>query len=192
MIFFKLFLTLSLTGAVHSATMNITGPHALAVPFFSGGSASINQLANGDTRIYHQVADGSIWEIVASGPFTKPALEAQTLLVPADEVHLNSPVVATSVDGSFADVHVFFFSPTLVVSEYIWTSGIGWTGGPSCTACLTTSGFTAASAQFLYAAENLAANAPSTLRVGFNGAEAPGSLSELNKVGGVWQLDLMS
>ncbi|KAJ7476737.1 hypothetical protein FB451DRAFT_1243864 [Mycena latifolia] len=190
MIFSKLFVTLSLLGPVLGAALNVTGPQPLAIPF-GGGSASIVQNLNGDTRIYHQTADGSIWEIGATGPFVKPTFEAQGLLVPAAEVLPGTPIVATSVDGNFADVHVFFFSPKLVVSEYIWT-GIGWTGGSTCTKCLTANGFVAASAQYLYATENNAATAASTLRVGFNGAGAPGSLTEANKVGGVWQLGVMN
>ncbi|KAJ7476757.1 hypothetical protein FB451DRAFT_247170 [Mycena latifolia] len=191
MIFSKLFVTLSLLGPVLGVVLNVTGPQPLAIPF-GGGSASIVQTPTSDTRIYHQNPDGSIWEISASGPFVKPAFEGQFLLVPAAEVLPGTPIVATSVDGNLADVHVFFFSPKLVVSEYIWTNGIGWTGGSTCTKCLTANGFVAASAQYLYAVENLAATAASTLRVGFNGAGAPGSLTEANKVGGVWQLGVMN
>ncbi|KAJ7132606.1 hypothetical protein C8R44DRAFT_871532 [Mycena epipterygia] len=187
MIFYKLFVTASLMSASLGAPLNITEPKPLAIPF-GGGSASINQMANGGTRIYHQVENGSIWEIAATGPFLgKPTFHAQGLLVPANEVLYGTPIASTSVDGNFEDDHVFFFSPELIVSEYIWT-GTEWIGGPSCTQCLTAQGFVAASAQYLYAAENLSAGAPSTLRVGFSSAGAPGSLTEANKVGGVWQL----
>ncbi|KAJ7164348.1 hypothetical protein C8R46DRAFT_1220852 [Mycena filopes] len=194
MLFPALLLTLALTGAALAVDTetNTTSLHALVSPF-SGQTATINQLANGDTRIYYTADDGGIWEIAARGPFNKPgSLESNTPLVPASEVHPCSPVVATSVDGAFTDVHLFFFSPKLVVSEYIWANAIGWSGGPGCAKCLTASGFVAESTTLLYAAENLAANAPSMLRVGFISPGAPGGLSELNKVNGTWQLGVMS
>ncbi|KAJ7469604.1 hypothetical protein FB451DRAFT_1368566 [Mycena latifolia] len=189
--FFTPFVALSLLSPVLGAVLNATRPQALAVPF-GGGSASIVQNPNGNTRIYHQAADGNIWEVGASGPFVRPAFEGQDLLIPASEVLPGTPIVATSVDGNFADIHVFFFSREMVVSEYFWTGGVGWFGGPNCTQCLTAQGFTAASTYYLYAAENNAAGAASTLRVGFSSAGAPGSLTEANKVGGVWQLGVMS
>ncbi|KAJ7150614.1 hypothetical protein C8R46DRAFT_1229548 [Mycena filopes] len=190
----RLLLTLALTGAALAVDTetNTTGPHPLITPF-SGQTATITQLASGDTRIYYTADDGGIWQIVAHGPFNKAgSFQGNTPLVPANEVHPCSPVVVTSVDGAFADVHVFFFSPKLVVSEYIWANGIGWSGGPGCAKCLTASGFIADSATLLYAAENLAPNAPSMLRVGFLSPGAPGGLSELNKVNGTWQLGVMS
>ncbi|KAJ7671174.1 hypothetical protein B0H17DRAFT_1141524 [Mycena rosella] len=144
-----------------------------------------------------------------SRPFLKPTFESDTLIVPADEVLPGTPIAATSVDGVFADASVSralrnldfintggpdpyillqIFSPKLVVSKYIWTNGIGFQGGPNCALCLTTSGFIAASGQYLYTAENTAAGAPSTL----NGAGAPGNPTEANKVAGVWQLGVMN
>ncbi|KAJ6462944.1 hypothetical protein C8R45DRAFT_1108012 [Mycena sanguinolenta] len=57
-------------------------------------SASINQVANGGTRIYHQVEDGSIWEIAATRPFFgQPTVSGQQLLVPANEVLYGTPIV---------------------------------------------------------------------------------------------------
>lgn len=98
--------TLALTGAALAVDTetNTTGPHPLITPF-SGQTATITQLASGDTRIYYTADDGGIWQIVAHGPFNKAgSFQGNTPLVPANEVHPCSPVVVTSVDGAFADV----------------------------------------------------------------------------------------
>jgi hypothetical protein len=96
---------------------------------------------------------------------------------------------------------VFFFSKNRVVSEYYWTSGTQWIGGSRCPAtpaagrmCLTTSGFVAATTQFLYAMENTVSGAPAKMRVGFNSAGTPGGLTEAAMVadGGTWQVSVLN
>jgi len=74
-----------------------------------------------------------------------------------------------------------------VLSEYIWTNAVGWSGGSSCAECLTSSGFVAAAgSEVLYAMGN---PATAELRVGFISAGAPGTISEAgHTVGGEWQL----
>jgi hypothetical protein len=70
-------------------------------------------------------------------------------------------------------------SPTNILSEYIWTNAIGWHGGPSCTNCITRSGFVVQPGnKVLYAIANDAAGSLATLRVGFVSAGAPTTISE--------------
>jgi hypothetical protein len=60
--------------------------------------------------------------------------------------------------------------------------------------CLTTSGFVAATTQFLYAMENTVSGAPAKIRVGFNSAGTPGGLTEAAMVtdGGTWQVSVLN
>ncbi|KAJ7766085.1 hypothetical protein B0H16DRAFT_1882934 [Mycena metata] len=135
------------------------------------------------------MSDGSIWETAVSNVFFKGGnvIRPDQLIVPASEALLGTPIAA--VHNAFTDVHVFFFSRNRVVSEYYWTSGTGWIGGGLCPAtpaagrmCVTTSGFVAATTQFLYAMENTASGAPAKMRVGFNSAGTPGGLTEATMV----------
>ncbi|KAJ7587588.1 hypothetical protein C8J56DRAFT_942163 [Mycena floridula] len=186
-------LALALSGcnviAINSAS-EITERKADAISFTAFGSVSAVQLTTGDTRIYHQKPDGSIWQVAVSGVFFQGKFASDGMIVPAGEALLGTPIAAT-VNGNYADVHLFFLSPNLIVSEYMWT-GTAWIGAANCPQCITGIGFLAATSQFLYAMENSVAGTPAKLRVGFNSAGTPGGLTEAAQVNGAWQLSILT
>ncbi|KAJ7587596.1 hypothetical protein C8J56DRAFT_1050831 [Mycena floridula] len=104
--------------------------------------------------------------------------------VKATKWQIRAPNVERSLNG-------FFFSPNLIVSEYMWT-GTAWIGASECPQCITGIGFLAATSQFLYAMENSVAGTPAKLRVGFNSAGTPGGLTEAAQVNGAWQLAILT
>ncbi|KAJ7587579.1 hypothetical protein C8J56DRAFT_942139 [Mycena floridula] len=173
-----------------NSTSEITERKADAIPFAAFGSVAAIQLSTGDTRIHHQKPDGSIWQAAVSGVFFQGKFAVDQMIVPAGEALLGTPIAST-VNGNYADVHLFFFSPSLIVSEYMWT-GTEWIGASKCPQCITSIGFLAATSQFLYAMENSITGAPAKLRVGFNSAGIPGGLTEAAQVNGVWQLAVMT
>lgn len=85
-------------------------------------------------------------------------------------------------------MRVYFLSPSNILSEYYFTIATGaFRGGPSCTECLTASGFVAVpGSQVFYAMED----ADGIVRVGFASAGAPaGTLSEAILIpGNRWQV----
>ncbi|KAJ7862077.1 hypothetical protein B0H13DRAFT_1638869, partial [Mycena leptocephala] len=139
--------------------------------------------AGGDTRLYFQAANNSIQQMAISGPFTSGHLYASRELVPANEVQANTLIAATTINGEdFQEVgfvHVFFISPSNVLSEYIFHPNTGWRGGPSCTECIDTSGYVVQPGnRVLYAMGNSEAGSLALLRVGFVSAGAPDGLTE--------------
>ncbi|KAJ7908911.1 hypothetical protein B0H13DRAFT_2015800 [Mycena leptocephala] len=116
-----------------------------------------------------------------SGPFTSGRLYAGDELVPANEVQANTLIAATTINGKISRrwVHVFFISPSNVLSEYIFRPSTGWRGGSSCTECIDTSGFIVQPGnRVLYAMGNTEAGSLALLRVGFVSAGAPDGLTE--------------
>lgn len=81
-----------------------------ATYFGTGATAMV--LANGDTRIYYQGADGAIYHTggvgsAAAGAKYRPGV----VLVPADKVRFNTPLAVVSFGGGFSEVH---YSPLAV------------------------------------------------------------------------------
>jgi hypothetical protein len=81
-------------------------------------------------------------------------------------------------------MRLYFFSPTDILSEFIWTNG-RWAGGPGCTICIDTYEFAVQpGSRVLYALQNEAAGSAAELRVGFMSTASV--LSEANYKDGQW------
>ncbi|KAJ7196388.1 hypothetical protein GGX14DRAFT_574960 [Mycena pura] len=204
MFLFQVFPVLLLCGHVYSGVAsksNRTHPiSADIVPVtFVGNVAPIQAPAfwtgalQGDTRIYYQNADGGIQATGISGPLTSGTFIFTQALVPASQVQGNTPIAAVTInEAAFQavrfrvhlahigmQVHVFFVSPSNILSEYIFSEATGWRGGPSCTDCIDVQGFVVQSGnRVLYAMANEEAGSLALLRVGFVSAGAPDTLSE--------------
>ncbi|KAJ7573247.1 hypothetical protein C8J56DRAFT_903875 [Mycena floridula] len=155
---------------------NIVERKADVLPSQAIGSVSSIQDTKGNAYIYHQEPDGR-----------------SQVFVPAGQALNNTPIAATFNGvgtGQANGIHMFFLSPGLIVTEYLWT-GAEVIGGSACPQCITTNGFLAATSQFLYA-ENNPTGSPAQLRVGFNSAGSPGGLTEAAQVNGVWQLAVLN
>ncbi|KAF9061825.1 hypothetical protein BDP27DRAFT_1428586 [Rhodocollybia butyracea] len=127
----------------------------------SGTSMGAVQLADGNTRLYFQDSTtGAINAVVVSNVFTTGQSQGVSLLVPQDEVRKPTPVAVSLIAGStgleFVQLHVFFFSPDNISSEYHWNETIGiFQGGASCVTCITNEGFVGvAGSDMLYAMAN--------------------------------------
>ncbi|KAJ7861170.1 hypothetical protein B0H13DRAFT_2355236 [Mycena leptocephala] len=178
----KFFILPFVLGGVMSTPATVSAPEIRLISTASSASAVQNH--TGDTRVYYQnTNDKSIHEIAVLGTFSSGTFEAEGSLIPANEVLFGTPIVAVSAnpDGPelFQDIHVFFVSPTNILSSYVWQSSTGWLGGSSCAPCITSSTFgVQAGSKLLYAMANGAAGSPALLRVGFVSAGATSTLSE--------------
>ncbi|KAJ7242253.1 hypothetical protein C8J57DRAFT_1244130 [Mycena rebaudengoi] len=176
----KFFILPFVLGGVMSTPATVPAPEIR--PISTAGSASAVQNHTGDTRIYYQHNDKSIHEIALLGTFSSGRFDSDIPLIPANEVLLGTPIVAVSAnpDGfNFQDIHVFFVSPTNILSSYVWSMSAGWLGGSGCALCITNSAFgVQAGSKLLYAMANGAAGSPALLRVGFVSAGATLTLSE--------------
>ncbi|KAJ6492985.1 hypothetical protein C8R45DRAFT_988547 [Mycena sanguinolenta] len=181
---FKILLALAALINIGTLAVSISERSADIVPISVTASMASVQSSSGDTRIYFQAHDNSITELAVSGPFSSPHTNNAPgfTLVPANQVMPGSAVAAFETTGG--DIHVYFFSPAMVLSEYVWVNTQGaWNGGPTCTICVTSSGFSAASIETLYAMVNSAGQ----IRVGFVSAGVPGTLVEAGvQTGGNW------
>ncbi|KAJ7876904.1 hypothetical protein B0H14DRAFT_3859080 [Mycena olivaceomarginata] len=131
------------------------------------GNVAAVQITTGDTRIFYQDSTGAI----DIGGITAPLLSGGT-------AKANTPFIPAS------EIRIYFLSPENVLSEYIWTPSGGFTGGPSCTRCLTAQGIVVQNgSQVLYAMANTAFN---QFRVGFVSAGQPTTISEAENLGGGW------
>lgn len=161
---------------------------AAAVPFSAkGGIAHVQDPAgSGDTRIYYQPTDtGIITEYSVSDVFDvgRTVGTGPLRLVPPAEALQGTPIAAVLFPG-YTELHVFFISPTGILSEYYWKPG-GWHGGPNCADCITRLGIpvSAANKNSLFATFNASKN---VLAVGFFLSPNPGTLSEAIRRGGRW------
>ncbi|KAJ7879815.1 hypothetical protein B0H13DRAFT_1541125, partial [Mycena leptocephala] len=107
------------------------------------GNVAAVQVTTGDTRIFFQDSTGGI----VIGGVTAPFLSGGTNIgigspvVPANEVLPYTPIVAiTANTAGYTGIRIYFLSPENVLSEYTWTQAVGFSGGPSCTGCLTAQG----------------------------------------------------
>ncbi|KIK61058.1 hypothetical protein GYMLUDRAFT_225250 [Collybiopsis luxurians FD-317 M1] len=159
----------------------------------SGNTMAGVEVPSGDSRVYYQdSSNGSILEVDITNAFTVGQYVGSKVIVPSSEVRSNSPIAASVVlfEGTgYQELHVFFFSPQNVLSEYyIKNPNPEWTGGPTCTDCLTSEGFVGlAGNQMLYAMAS-SATTPPTLRVGFASVGAPNTISEAVNTGNGWSL----
>ncbi|KAJ7229491.1 hypothetical protein C8J57DRAFT_1387217 [Mycena rebaudengoi] len=171
-------------------------PEVVPVTFFGNIAAVQVPGASADTRIYYQNPDNSIQVMGVSGPFTTGRRFLSLLVVPAAEVQFNTLIAAVATrfnGGDFAEVHLFFISPSNVLSEYIGDS-TGFRGGPTCTDCITALNFVVQSGnRVLYATGSSDPGSPALLRVGFISAGAPDTLTEVDydvKTG--WRIAVLS
>ncbi|KIK61060.1 hypothetical protein GYMLUDRAFT_96807 [Collybiopsis luxurians FD-317 M1] len=172
---------------------SLTTNSAAFIPI-SGNTMAAAEIPSGDSRIYYQDStNNSIIELVVSNAFNVGQLEQSGVLVPPSEVRSNSPIAAalvTSVSDPWQELHVFFFSPENVLSEYYIKTAPNavWHGGPNCNDCLTNEGFVGlAGNQMLYAMGS-SATSPPTLRVGFASTGAPNTISEAVNNGDGWSV----
>ncbi|KAF9061821.1 hypothetical protein BDP27DRAFT_1428583 [Rhodocollybia butyracea] len=186
----KLFLALPLFATALASELSADGTDSV-VPV-SGSNMAAALVTTGDTRIYYQDSNnGTVVQIAVSNAFTVGHLENMVVVIPSDEVRYNTPiaVAAPGTQDSFTVLHIFFFSPDNVLSEYHWDpTAKALVGGPACTTCVTNEGFVGvAGSQMLYAMVNTATSSGG-LRVGFVSASSPGTISEAVKTGNSWSL----
>ncbi|KAJ3743948.1 hypothetical protein DFH05DRAFT_1399005 [Lentinula detonsa] len=163
---------------------------ANAIVPISGTNMGAVELPDGNTRVYYQDGNnGSIIQLIISNALTEGGYRFSNVWVPPSEVRYNTPVAVSLVqsDDTFQQIHVFFFSPDNILSEYYW-KGDGPTGGPDCSDCVTGSGFVGVEgSQMLYALAS-SATSPPTLRVGFISTGSPNTITEAVKTTGGWSL----
>ncbi|KAF7351996.1 hypothetical protein MVEN_01161800 [Mycena venus] len=162
-------------------------PSPNLVPIAPMGNVASVQITTGDTRIFYQDSTGAILIRGVTAPFLSGGtVRAIQSLVPASQVLPYTPIAAiTTNTATYTAMRVYFFSRENVLSEYIWTGPTtGWTGGPSCTKCLTTQGIVVQNgSEVLYAMANTAFN---QFRVGFISAGQPATISEVENLGSGW------
>ncbi|KAF7373664.1 hypothetical protein MSAN_00577300 [Mycena sanguinolenta] len=168
-----------------ATTLNSTiSPSPDIVPISIVASMAAIQLPGlgGDTRIFYQVPDGSIWIAASTGPFSIGTFYANNILVPAGQAELGTPLAVTSIgDVDYQEIHLFFISPSSILSEWIFQGGVGWRGpgGLACSDCINNQNFVVQSGRVpFYAMLNTNADSPATLRVGFISSGAPTGLTE--------------
>ncbi|KAJ6465865.1 hypothetical protein C8R45DRAFT_1022621, partial [Mycena sanguinolenta] len=115
-----------------ATTLNSTiSPSPDIVPLPIVGNIAAIQLLGlaGDTRVFYQLGDGSIWIAGATGPLSVGTLSANNVLVPAGQAKLGTPLAVTSIgDTAYQEIHLFFISPSNILSEFIFEAGLGWCG----------------------------------------------------------------
>ncbi|KAJ7727206.1 hypothetical protein B0H16DRAFT_1331660 [Mycena metata] len=148
------------------------------------GAVAAVQIPNGDGRVFFQNSIGNI----VMGRVTQPLLDGGTFteiggVVPANEVLPSTPIVAIAANtATWTAIRIYFLSPKNVLSEYTWAPG-GFSGGPSCTTCLTAQNIVVKSSNVLYAMANTAFD---QFRVGFVSAAQPATISEAENLSGSW------
>ncbi|KAJ3827224.1 hypothetical protein EV361DRAFT_949124 [Lentinula raphanica] len=157
----------------------------------SGTNMGAVETPSGNTRVYYQDStNGSIVQLVISNALTEGGYVISNTWVPSKQVRYGSPVAVSTIpngDAHYEEIHVFFFSPDNVLSEYYW-KGNGPVGGPSCSDCVTNSGFVGVEgSQMLYALAS-SDTSPPTLRVGFVSAGSPNTISEAVNTNGEWSV----
>jgi len=171
---------------------SLAGRAATLVPFEPVGGIAAIQRTDGIADIFYQQPDGSIWRRGVNHPFdTASDTNDNVQIIPADEVGLGTPIAVAQVEGAlFTEVHVVYFSPTNVLSEAIWTATINtYRSGAACAECLThQNAVVEAGSKMLYVMLN---QENKTLRVGFQSAGAPGTVSELDNETGNWNVATM-
>ncbi|KAJ3994902.1 hypothetical protein F5050DRAFT_1574664 [Lentinula boryana] len=164
---------------------------ANAIVPISGTNMGAVELPDGNTRVYYQDSkNGSIIQLVISNALTEGGYVSSNVWVRPSQVRSNTPVAVSLVlsdTNTFQEIHVFFFSPDNILSEYYW-KGDGPQGGPDCSDCVTGSGFVGVEgSQLLYALAS-SATSPPTLRVGFISTGSPNTITEAVKTTGGWSL----
>ena len=168
-----------------------------AAPLTPVGGVAPAPLDSGLSEYYYQVSSGAIVGVEVSGPFetSSSTTSAPFTRISPGQALFGTPIATCSsstagateytnvrayetVNGcsSILQLHVFYFDPENLLSEFTWTPSIGWQNGSACTNCVQQAGFFGVNgSQVLYAYENSPAG---TVRVGFISAGSPQTLSE--------------
>ncbi|KAK1218873.1 hypothetical protein PQX77_018426 [Marasmius sp. AFHP31] len=154
------------------------------------------QGANGDSRMFYQKSDLSIWMTCTSGQWVNGRTTCDSQVVPRAEV-LSTTSLTAVANADLTEWHLFFITPTNTLGEYIFqqssispTNPSGIRGGTSCTDCITSEQFAVVTTKnkalnALYQIEN---DRPK-LRVWFASAGQPNTVMEAGKEGAdVWKL----
>ncbi|KAF8964477.1 hypothetical protein BDZ97DRAFT_1757827 [Flammula alnicola] len=144
-----------------------------------GAGSTAIQLANGDTRIYYQAADGAIHEAGGVGSVASGAAYSDNILIPAQDVRINTPVAVTTWGAEFEQIRLYFIGSDNLIRERRYTRNqTPWGPGG-----LDAKRYKAApNSGLLYAI--VTDNNP---RVGFQSADAPESITEAAyTLGGGW------
>ncbi|KAL0567138.1 hypothetical protein V5O48_014850 [Marasmius crinis-equi] len=192
-----MFKTLTVLGLLGASIVN-AGPILQPLAYSVAPLATIAgiQAASGDSRMFYQKPDGSIWMTCVSGHWTSGHTTCDSQIVPAGQALSTTPLTAVNTPD-MTEWHLYFVTPTNTLAEYIFQSSAmtatnpsGVRGGPSCTDCITTEQFAVVSTKnkvlnALYQIDN---DQPK-LRVWFISAGQPNTVMEAGKQGDqVWQL----
>ncbi|KIK57500.1 hypothetical protein GYMLUDRAFT_46077 [Collybiopsis luxurians FD-317 M1] len=177
-----------------SSLSNAANAADSAVPVTGTMMAALT-ITGGETRIYYRnTTTTGITALSVSNAFNSGHFESSIPLVPAAEVRSTSPVAAAAIGDPWTEIHLFFISPTNILSEYIWTASTNsWQGGVSCGPCLTGDQFvTSSTSSMLYALVNTDSSGSPTWRVGFVSAGVSNTISEVVNSGSGWTLAPLS
>ena len=161
------------------------------------GGVAPAPIDSGLSEYYYQVSSGAIVGVTATGPFENSSsiTSAPFTRVAPGQALFGTPIATCysstagateytnvraceTVNGcsSIFQLHVFYFAPDNLLSEFSWTPSTGLQSGSGCTSCVQQAGFFGVNgSQVLYAYENSPAG---TVRVGFISAGSPQTLSE--------------
>jgi len=161
------------------------------LPLTTLGNVGAAQTVSGLTTIVWQEQNGNISAIAVSGPSTTGITNETSarVVVPAVDALLGTPIVSVSSSSTpgtdFTDYHFFFLSPDHILSEARWSPSTFWIFGGNCSDCVTHSGFVVEGDSILYAME---LESTGGVRVGIISPDAPNTVSEVNNLGGGWQI----
>ncbi|ESK92285.1 hypothetical protein Moror_4683 [Moniliophthora roreri MCA 2997] len=155
------------------------------------------QADNGDSRMFYQRTDNSIWMTCVSGHWESGGKTTCDVQIVARTEALGSTPLAVVGDSTLNEWHLYFVSPTNTLSEYIFqtstisaTNPSGIRGGTSCSDCITSELFNVVSTKnkALWAMMQND-NGVRKIRVWFVSAGQPNTLTEAGKRGDeVWKL----
>ncbi|KAJ7343783.1 hypothetical protein DFH08DRAFT_810335 [Mycena albidolilacea] len=170
------------TGALSiNRTKDVTEREADAFSFTALASVGAYQASDGQTRIYRQLSDGSVWETAVNGVFFEGNVERpDQLIVPASEALLGTPIAAVANNG-FAD-RVLLDLRHRVDWRQSLSSDAGSRKNVSYDQRLRRSHHA------------VPVRNGKQMRVGFNSAGTPGGLTEAAMVadGGTWQVSVLN
>ncbi|KAJ7471091.1 hypothetical protein FB451DRAFT_1559566 [Mycena latifolia] len=160
------------------------------IPITFVGSIAVPQASSGDTRVYYQNANNDIGELAVTGPLVSGHLFNSQVIVPGARVLPGTPIATAVLGDNWAELHIFFVSPTHVLSEWIWNAAaFAWRG----VRMARRSHGAAPGSQVLYETANNATTSPALLRVAFISGGAPNTLSEASfTAANGWQLGQLS
>ncbi|KAE9394680.1 hypothetical protein BT96DRAFT_923360 [Gymnopus androsaceus JB14] len=186
----KLLLTLPFASVALAAYTRATSSTNAVIPISGTNMGAIAPLPDGATWFFYQdTSNNSIIAVHISNALAAGGtLVSEQIFVPGSEVRSYSPIaVSGAVDSAgtgWQEIHVFFYSPDNVLSEYYNIHEVGVQGGPTCTTCVTNEGFVGApDSQMLYTIET-----DTEVRVGFVSAGAPDTVSEAANSGNGWSV----